>query len=179
MPTRTLHPSLLETLTAAQVDPERFSIGLPPNCDLKSPRSDIFLVGDGDEVAIWRVKSLGSLVRGNATPPSMAEYPDDYVPVFACIEQRIAWYARLGRPPTDAELDEVFSNLARGREPRRPDPTHDAVWQIVAITLGIFPLSAPEIVAVLQRLSKSASGWKMGPTSRRYLEHIQGMFGGE
>lgn len=177
MPTRELHPSLIAALTEADVALDSFSLAWPVATDATRARNEIVLVDNDNHLAFWKVKSLGSLIRGNGVPPPMNEFPDDYIPVFEQIERAILIHASMGRRPTDAELEEVFSNLARGREPRRPDPTHDAVWQCVAVALGRFTLSEAEIVAIIQRLGKSARSFKMSATSRDYLKHIGGMFG--
>ena len=132
MPIRELHPSLLAALTEAEVDPESFSLAWPVAGDATRARNEITLIDNENHLAFWKVKSLGSLLRGKGVPPHMGEFPEEYIPVFAQIERAILMYASMGRQPTDAELEEVFSNLSRGREPRRPDPTHDAVWQCIA-----------------------------------------------
>lgn len=187
MPTLSLHPSLLAAVTHGGLDPAHFELGVPLEAGPGEPRSAreaLMLIGQAEgQQAMWNVPSLASLVRGNTVPPELKEYPAAYVPVFASIEQRLLMMASVGRPPTDGEIGEIYSNLRRRPDGRSGGWAHDNVWRIVAFTLGQFTLSATELEAVLGRLEKSAKFWKGGgeagvpsASSRNYLEHLKKMF---
>lgn len=168
-------------LTAGGIDPQKFNLGTPMRGEqpaARPPRSEVFVVGEGDRFATWNVGSLTSLCRGNRQPPEMKDYPPEYVPVFSAIEQRVWFASRVDRAPTDGELEEIYSNVRRRPDGRSLGVTHDTIWQIAALTLGLFPLSAAEFEAVFARLGKSARQWKEGPTSRNYLGALTRMFGG-
>ena len=85
---------------------------------------------------------------------------------------------RLGRPPTDAEMEEIYANLRRRPDGRSLGAAHDSVWQIAALTLGSFPLSAAEFDAIFTRLTRSVRNWKTGPTTRNYHAGMEKMFAG-
>ena len=177
MPVPVLHPSLASALAAGGIDPEHFDVGFPADPEgPRPPRSEVFLIGGGEQFAAWQVPTLASLFRGNGIPPEMTDYPPEYVPVFAFIEQRVLTIAGIGRQPTDAEMEDIYANLRRRPDGRSLGATHDGVWQIAALTLGSYPLSAAEFDAIFGRLAKSARSWKTGPTTRNYLAGIEKMF---
>lgn len=178
MPTLVLHPSLQAALAASGVDPDHVDIGLPmePESGPNRPsRSEIFLIGSANQFGSWQVESLSSLFRGTVSPPEMKDYPVEYIPVFACIEQHVLLMAG-ARTPTDGEMEEIYSNLRRRPDGRSMNPTHDVVWQIAAYTLGRYPLSAAEFDAIFTRLVKSVRSWKLGPSTREYLGGLRQMF---
>ncbi len=174
-----LHPSLQAALTLGGLDPEKFNIGTPILGDRSAPRpprTEVFLVGEGNHFVTWNVASLSALYRGSRRPPDLKDYPPEYVPVFAAIEQRVWFASRVERPATDGELEEIYSNLRRRPDGRSLGAMHDAIWQVAALTLGMFPLSEAEFEGVFARLGKSARQWKESPTSRNYLAGLARMF---
>lgn len=179
MLSESLHPSLQAALTEGGLDPQKFNIGIPMLGERRAARparSDVFLVGEGSLFVTWKVASLSALYRGNRRPPDLKDYPPEYVPVFAAIERRVWFGSRIERPATDGELEEIYSNLRRRPDGRSLGAMHDAIWQVAALTLGMFPLSEAEFEGVFGRLCKSARQWKESPTSRNYLAGLARMF---
>jgi hypothetical protein len=178
MPSQSTHLSLQTALDVAGLKASETDLGLPlsePGSP-RRPRSDILLVDRNNSFGTWTVPSLTSLFRGARVAPDLQQYPPDYVPVFAFIEQRVVSWAQATRTPTDSEMEEVYSNLRRRPDGRSLNATHDAVWQIAAFTLGEFELSAAEFDASFGQLAKSARRWKLGSTSREYLPALAKMF---
>lgn len=168
-----LHPDLQAVVDAAGLDAAEMHVGYTrPAPGVRPPRSPIPLVSE-QAVGEWHVPSLRALFRGNGVPPSMAQYPEEYVPAFYLIERHLLQWADTVRAPTDHEVEEAFNNLRRRPDGRSFGDVHDALWQAAAFTLGIYALSAAEFEALVGRLAKSARGWSSGTVSRGYVGYLR------
>jgi hypothetical protein len=135
------------------------------------------LVGDGENVTGWHVDSLRSLFRGNRSPPSVGEmevYPPRYVPFFHRVEYNVFRYCRtMDLDPVDNEFLEIYSNMRRRPDGKSLGPLHDTIWQSAALVLGFSPWSEAEYTAVFGQLARSARHFRIGPTSRNYIEYVR------
>ena len=170
-----LHPSLAPLVADAGMDPNLLQVGVSLGTD-RSPRGSILLI-EGERQATWQVPSLQSLFRGTRVPPDLTTYPAAYVPAFFLLERHVLAAVQLGQVPTDAELDEAFANLRRRPDGRSFRPIQDLLWRASALTLGRFVLSETEYCAIVGRHSRSAGGWKRGPSSREYIGYLARTFG--
>lgn len=135
---------------------------------------------DGTGNVLWRVDGLRPLFRGDRPPPpdgEMAHYPVQYVPFFYGIENGVLLFCSAAGQPTDAECEDVYSQMRRRPDGKSTGPLHDAVWQAAALALGLRPWSEAEYTAVFGQLARSARHFKMGRTSRNYLHHVRETFG--
>lgn len=172
-----LHPSLEAVVQAAGLEPDGLTVGVSVGASPggRSPREEVVVCG-AEATAVWGVPSLRALFRGSERAPDLGEYPVEFVPVFFAVEMAVVQLARVGSPPRDAEMEEVYSNLRRRPDGRSLGPVHDAMWRACALMLGRFELSQDEFEAVLGRLTRSARTWKRGPSSRGYVEYLLSNF---
>jgi hypothetical protein len=52
------------------------------------------------------------------------------------------------------------------------------VWQVVALLLGRYPLSAAEFEGIVGALLHSTRKWGLRPVSRYYVAYLRDTFGG-
>jgi hypothetical protein len=130
----------------------------------------------GERFIVWNAPELTALFRGSVLPPSLEQYPATYVMIFAHIESQVLMVASSGLAGTDDQYREFYANFRRRPDGRCTSPLHEALWQILALTLASTPLSRDQFDAIVQRLSQSARRFSMGPSSRNYLGHLAEMF---
>lgn len=172
--------SLQMAASADGLGPEDLFLSIvfdPEGTPTEKDRSTV-LLGDGRMIVDWHVESLSSLFRGDREPPpdsEMEHYPVRYVPFFYRVEYNVFRYCRtMGVDPVDAEFLDVYSQMRRRPDGRRIGHLHDVVWQSAALVLGLRPWSEAEYTAVFGQLARSARHFKIGPTSRNYIEYIRG-----
>ncbi len=132
---------------------------------------------NSDELLTWRTTSLRELFRGNAQAPQLplsGAPPEEYEAYFRLIESFIADYCHIaGIEPSDNEFMEIFSAVRRRPDGKPISDLHNAIWQIAALLLGLFPLSQAEFEAIFLRLEQSARHVKaLNFTSSNYLHMI-------
>jgi hypothetical protein len=149
----------------------------PGESPMKKDRSSV-LLGDGRQIIDWRVESVSSLFRGDRQAPpnsEMERYPAPYVPFFYRVEYNVFRYCRtMGLNPVDAEFLDIYTQMRRRPDGRSIGHLHDVVWQSAALVLGLRPWSEAEYTAVFGQLARSARHFKIGLTSRNYIEYIRG-----
>ncbi len=129
-----------------------------------------------ERLIVWNAPELTALFRGSVLPPSLDHYPANYALIFAHIENQVLMVASSGLAGTDDQYREFYANFRRRPDGRCTSPLHEALWQILALTLASMPLSRDQFDAIVQRLSQSARRFSMGPSSRNYLGHLAEMF---
>ena len=137
-------------------------------------------VSDGTRDVIWHVDALRSLFRGDRRPPpesQMAHYPMQYAMFFYGVERSVLLFSDAMGPATDAELEDVYTQMRRRPDGKSGTLLHDVVWQAAVLTLGLRPWSEAEYTAVFGQLARSARHFKMGMTSRNYIHYLQENFG--
>lgn len=143
------------------------------NC-LVIPRREDIDICCGNRIIHWRVESIRALFRGNRIPPELKHYPEEYVSIFAAIEQPIADFSEQPELSlSDADFKEIFSAMRRRPDGRRINLMHDLVWQATALTLALYPCSESEYSAIFLRLEKSARTFNMGQGSKNYLAYLR------
>lgn len=138
--------------------------------------SDRTLIGisDGDRVAVWQVPSLRPLLRGDRKPPDLRSPPDEYMLfMFPIEEQVLAFAAATGHPATDDDIRDAFSTIRRRPDGRSLGLVHDVLWQAVALAVGLRPVSAAELSAIMSRLELSARRWRQFAGSTAYSEFLR------
>lgn len=148
-----------------------FAAGIPDRTEIH------LLIENGGEPRIWRTQSLRELFRGNRPNPqfpSSGAPPDEYEFYFTLTEGFISSYCHIaGVTPSDDEFIEVFSAIRRRPDGKRINKLHDAIWQIAALLLGLFPLSQAKFEAIFLRLEQSARHVKaLSRISSNYLHMI-------
>ncbi len=174
-PTMNLHPALSTALGDSGLDPSRLHVLFRFPDGGTHAREELFLTAGGSPI-IWRVPSLRALLRGSRLPPSLAEYPPEYVPSLAVIELHLLDYARTIHAPLDGDVEEVYGVLRRRPDGKSLGPLHDSLWQAAALMLGLHPTSQAEFDAILSRLAGSARRLKTAPGSRSYVAFLEEMF---
>jgi hypothetical protein len=149
---------------------------LPATEDALAPRQVVGMLF-GDQVIVWIAPELSSLFRGSVLPPSLEQFPAPYAQIFAHIESQVLVVAASGLAGTDDQYREIYANFRRRPDARSTSPLHEALWQVLALTLASIPLSREQFDAIVQRLSQSARSFSMGASSRRYVGHLAEMFG--
>jgi hypothetical protein len=173
--------SLRTAIEAGGLEADHLSVAAPveqyrDRLDIKD-RHEV-TVTDGHLLTSWRVASLQELFRGNEEPPpDIDKYPEDYVPLFWFVEKHVVAMAHLADVPTDAQFEEWYSNLRRRPDGRSLAPFHDYLWQVAALLLGIYPLSRAQFEGLFGALARSASTWRMGYSSRNYVQYLRRNFG--
>ncbi len=175
-----LIPSLREVVESEHLDAEKLSVALEADEEGKILFKDrhLIFVSDGRNAGAWNVPSLRALFRGSKAPPDNLEtYPPEYAPLFFTVEKHILAVSSPQRAATDQEMESVYSAIRR-----RPDgknllgPTHDILWQAVALMLGMYVVSEAEFLALMNRLERSARLWALKPVSRNYAKYLRESF---
>ena len=172
-----LIPALRELVEREQLDVRKLTVaaapGEPGRIGVKN-RHSLFLI-DGTRAAIWEVRSLRELFRGDRTPPpDMDRYPPEYDRCFFSIEKHVLTACDVEGDRTDQELEAIFSALRR-----RPDgknhfgPLHDFLWQGTALTLAMHRLSQSEFESIVGQLERSVRKWGLRPVSRNYVRDLR------
>ena len=152
---------------------------LLPGAEGKLTSKELIWLQSGDQVIVWGAPELGTLFRGSVLPPSLERFPAPYDLILAHIESQVLMAADSGLAGTDDQYRELYANFRRRPDGRSTSPLHDALWQILVLTLASTPLSREQFDAIVQRLSQSARTFSMGPSSRLYLGYLAEMFSGK
>lgn len=177
-----LVPSLLEVAEAKRLNLEKLAVAVVLTEDNRwhCPDRNVVPVSDTKEVVHWRAASLRELFRGDQpAPPNIERYPEEYVPLFYFVEAQIVTFCQALGDKSDQEFEEVFANLRRRPDGRSLGPLHDFVWQLAALLLGTWVVSAAEFEAVFGQLARSAQRWSMRPVSRNYIAYVRGTLEGK
>ncbi len=154
-----------------------FKKQLPPPAGGQLNSRQLIGLHFGEQEMVWNAPELTALFRGSVLPPSLEQYPAQYALILAHIESQVLTVASSGLAGTDDQYRELYANFRRRPDGRCTSPLHEALWQILALTLASIPLSRDQFDAIVQRLSQSARTFSMGPSSRNYLGQLAGMFG--
>jgi hypothetical protein len=131
-------------------------------------------ISDGRFAVPWPVTSLRELFRGDRQPPAgMDHYPMAYCIHFYFIENQLITLCDVMGDRTDQELEEIYSSLRRRPDGRSLGPVHDFLWQVCALLLGKYELSAAEFAAIAGQLERSVRKWALRPVSRNYVEFLR------
>lgn len=160
------------------LDTGKLTLAIPYPEDYNKQRSQIVL-GSAEKLGTWEVKSLRTLFRGDRKALAQtAQYPKEYVPFFAEIEQAIVSACdSLTTIPVDAEFMEFFNTMRRRPDGKSQGYIHDMIWQAACLGLGKYVYSAAEYEAMFRQLTRSARSWKTGHTSRNYIPFLRQQFG--
>jgi hypothetical protein len=175
-----LVPALRTLVEAEKLQIPRLSVGLEKNDKRDAHISDkhVIFVTDGEKVAPWPVGSLTELFRGDNVPPAnMEQYPPEYVMYLFFLERHLMMLNEIIGDRTDQEMEEVYSALRRRPDGRSVGPTHDFMWQVSALLLGCYVLSAAELEGIFGALLRSARSWGIRPVSRNYAGYLRDTFG--
>jgi hypothetical protein len=172
-------PELKELITTQGLEVD--AIDLPIVLDEKqkvvvTKRNEIILT-DGKKSLVWNVPSLRALFRGDKVPPSLTNFPPEYVPHFALIEDHALLVCDHLGDRTDREFEEIYSAIRRRPDGRSLGVAHDLLWQAVVFMVATRPVSPAEFEEILARLGASARTFGMGLVSRNYIENVRTMFG--
>ncbi|MGH7960089.1 MAG: hypothetical protein ACREH8_24175, partial [Opitutaceae bacterium] len=171
-----LIPALRELVAQEQLDVRKLTVAAATDGQghlrVKDKHS-VFLF-DGKRAAVWEVRSLRELFRGDQAPPAnMDRYPPEYARCFFSIEKHVMTACDIEGDRTDQELEAIYSALRR-----RPDgrnhlgSLHDFLWQAAALTLGMHRLSQSEFESVVGQLERSVRKWALQPVSRNYAGYL-------
>lgn len=134
-------------------------------------------LSDGKKMVHWPVASLRELFRGNRMPPADIEhYPAQYTPYFFFIESHVLTFCRRNGARTDQEMEEVYTMLRKRPDGKSLGASHDFVWQVTALMLGIYVLSGAEFEAIFATLTRSTRRWGLKPISRNYAGYLETNF---
>ncbi len=169
-------PSLRDVVASEGLDSENLSVALETN-DLGHLRvvdRHTVPVSDGKKLVLWPVASLRELWRGNRPAPAdMDHYPAEYCGYFYFIENHLITVCDAQGDRTDQELEEVYSTLRRRPDGRSLGTTHDFLWQVAALVLGMHPLSQSEFEGIFSALTASTRKWGQKPVSRNYVAYLR------
>jgi hypothetical protein len=168
LPKAELVSGLKEAVDAlgVEVDPYRFIV--PREDNLAGP----IKIEEGDHAILWEAPKLSELFRGDANPPDLTRYPDEYVPYFYFIEKNVFLWSQDRLAPSDQELESFYSNLARRPDGKRTDPLQELLWRVSALLLGCYPLSEAQYAGIVRRLAHSCGNFAMKPISRNYFAYL-------
>ena len=170
-----LHPSLEEVVNAYGLDRTKLTVGLKMQDDRPdvSAREEV-MICDETKDALWNVRSLRALFRGDKPAPAIPnEPPPAYVPLFFFIEKHVLTFCDGVGNKTDHEFEEAYTNLRRRPDGRTISDLHFFLWQVAAGLVGKRPVSAAEFDAIFGRLARSARTFAMGPVSRNYITIVR------
>jgi hypothetical protein len=139
---------------------------------------EVIHITDGESACLWETKSLRALFRGDAQPPQLGDYPTAYNGSFALLDLHAVEISHFIGDRRDEEMLEIFSTLRRRPDGRSLGIAHDYMWQAAAIILGTRPLSQAEFEAICSRMERSCRTFRMGPTSRNYVNSVRQVFQG-
>jgi len=175
-PVLDLIASLREVVQANGLDVAKLAVGIEADKTRRVilPDRHTIFVSDSHKAATWAAPSLGELFRGNRPPPpDMEHYPPEYMPCFVFIEDQFLTLCEAIGDRTDQEMEEVYSALRRRPDGRRLNLTHDFLWQVSALLLGLYPLSAAEYESLIGALVRSTRKWALRPISRNYVTYLR------
>jgi len=135
-------------------------------------------IHSGKEPAFWTAPPLREMFRGDRKPPSdseMSHYPREYCDLFYFVENLVLLLCDTQGDRTDQELEEVYSTLRRRPDGKSLGPAHDFLWQVAALLLGKYEISALEFDAIFGQLARSARKWGQRPVSRNYVAYLRKM----
>jgi hypothetical protein len=176
MKVRDLHPALDEVVRAAELDRDKFRLAFPATPEGKLDLGDHHRIHlyDGAKAAVWEVPSIRALFRGDQIPPKFeAEPPPAYMPLFDAIEINAVLFCDAAGDKTDGEFEEAYSNLRRRPDGKPFSDLQACLWQAAAVLAGMRPVSAAEYEAIIGRLVRSASTFRIGLVSRNYISTLR------
>jgi hypothetical protein len=179
-PAQELAPSLRALVEAGGLNSEKLSVALEFDGQkhIRLVSHHTVAVSDGEKMAVWAAPSLSGLFRGNRTPPpDLEHYPPEFMPLFFFIEHQVLTLCAAMGDRTDQELEEVYFALRRRPDGRSLGVTHDFLWQVCALLLAQYVLSATEFEALLGALVRSTRRWSVRPISRNYVAYLRRTFG--
>ena len=169
-------PSLAEVVKSAGLDGRKLSAPCPERprgTTLPLPR-ELVILHDQTKSGDWQNPALRSLFRGSQVPPAdMQHYPPEYVPLFYFIENHVLTICEVHGDKTDGEFEEWYSNLRRRPDGRSLGECHDHLWRVLALLLAMRPTSQAEYEAIVGQLARSASHFRMGHSSRNYMDYLR------
>lgn len=130
-------------------------------------------VTDGKGFWRWRIDSVRDLFRGEAEPPVLGDTPEAYTREFFLLESHALELSRFFGARRDQEMLEIYTALRKRPDGRSTGFFHDYMRQGAALMLGMCPLSEKEFEAILGRLERSCRTFRMGSTSRNYIETLR------
>ena len=152
----------------------RLAIKVKHDRRIQIPDRRIVSVSDGKDLVEWTVGSLSELFRGEQVPPpDLQQYASEYVPCFFFIESHLLMLCDAIGDRTDQEMEEVYAALRRRPDGRSLNPVHDIMWQVSALLLGKYALSAAEFEGIMEALLGSARRWGLRPVSRFYVDYLR------
>lgn len=171
-----LAPSLSDVVTAHGLDTARLTVAFEADGrgHIRLVERHSVALSDGRRIVPWPVASLRELFRGDRQPPAdMDHYPMEYDVHFFFIEKHLLTLCDAMGDRTDQEMEEIYSALRRRPDGRSLGPVHDFLWQVCALLLGMYELSAAEFAALVGQLERSVRKWALRPVSRNYVEFIR------
>jgi hypothetical protein len=171
-------PSLQAVVAANGLDPENLTVGVQMiGNEMRISEKHSVYVTDSVKAAKWEVPDLAGLFRGNAVPPpDMDHYPPEYSQHFYFIEHHLLTLCDASKELTDQEMEDIYSALRRRPDGRSLGSNHDYMWQVAALLLGSYTISAAEYTAMFAALVASARRWGLRPVSRNYLSYLRETF---
>lgn len=174
-----LIPALGQLVAAEGLNARNLSVPVEANNQGRIRVVDRHLVPlfDGRKLADWPVASLRELFRGNRSAPADIErYPPEYCGHFFFIERHLLTVCDAQGDPTDQEMKEIFSMIRRRPDGRSQGSLHDFLFQVAALTLGMYVLSQAEFEAIFGQLARSTRRWQERPVSRNYVSYLRSTF---
>jgi len=140
-------------------------------------RTELILVQDGEDKkqsVILHVSSLRELFRGNAAPGEFKDYPDEYIPFFATVEEMLVDEFRFCRdnPISDDQFIEVYSVMRRRPDGKSIGLLHDLVWQMCAYFMLLRRCSQGEFESCIQKLERGVRKFHMDHRSHNYYDYV-------
>jgi tetratricopeptide (TPR) repeat protein len=170
-----LVPSLRDVVAAHGLDTAKLAVAFEADGrgHIRIGDRHSVVLSDGRLIAPWPVASLRELFRGDRQPPAdMDHYPMEYCSHFFFIEKSLLTVCDAMGNRTDQEMEEIYSALRRRPDGRSLGPVHDFFWQVCALLLGKYALSAAEFAAIAGQLERSVRKWALRPVSRNYVEFL-------
>jgi hypothetical protein len=75
-------------------------------------------------------------------------------------------------------MEEIYATLRRRPDGKSLGAAHDFLWQVTAVLLGQYPISAAEYDAIFGQLARSTRHWAQAPVSRNYAAYLRSTFEG-
>jgi hypothetical protein len=121
----------------------------------------------GGQVVSLTSRPLSEAFRGNQEPPSFASGPTpEYAAFFALLERTVVEYCRVaGRAETDDELERLYRQVRRRPDGQDKNLLSSYIQAAAFVYASLVDTSRAEFEAVLNRLSRSASHFRTGPTT--------------
>lgn len=160
---------LLSSLVGAGVSVD-FTQALPWIASPATAPGGTARVTDGTETAEVRLRTAHELFAGKRTPPAFELGPTPHYQAFFMMVELAAidGCAALGIVPTDAEFEELYTQLRLQPDSPARHPLLNWLRSAALLYLSLVNTSQAEYEGVLGRLAASARKWAGRPGSRRY-----------